>query len=260
MTIKSSLNKKFPINVGDIYTNKEGYKIKVIEYVKSRKILIEFQDKFKYKCYTRVERIYKGEIHNPYHPKYFNKAYIGEKPLTSDKRGIKHRAFILWIDMIGRCFNPQQLIDRPSYKGVTCCKEWLNYSNFCEWYLSQSNIKYIEAHPEEKWSIDKDIIDPTNKTYCPEKCCIVPMSINSLFQPNHTNSNTGLRGVKRYTKPNGTVFYGSLGKYFKSMSMANEYYKNERTKSITTLANKAYKENRITKSCRDGMINWYRRI
>lgn len=74
-----------------------------------------------------------------------------------------------------RCYNP----NCESYKyyggrGITICKEWLeNSQNFYEWALSAGyNIGL---------SIERKDV---NGNYCPENCCFIPISEQSLNRNN----------------------------------------------------------------------------
>jgi hypothetical protein len=77
-----------------------------------------------------------------------------------------------WKDMIKRAYSKKYQSDKPSYKGVTVCKEWLSFSCFSVWYENN----YIDGY-----QLDKDIIKPGNKVYSPDFCLFVPCYINTLL-------------------------------------------------------------------------------
>ena len=76
-----------------------------------------------------------------------------------------------WKNMIGRCFSEKHKTHRPTYKDVTCCEEWLLFSNFKRW---------MEQQDWEGKHLDKDIIFPDNKVYSPETCAFVSSVTNSF--------------------------------------------------------------------------------
>ena len=83
----------------------------------------------------------------------------------------------LWKGMLDRCFSEKVKMTNPSYKDVTCCDEWLSFGNFLAWCNKEVGYK---GKPEG-YCLDKDLIIKGNKTYSPEACSFVPMSVNKLF-------------------------------------------------------------------------------
>lgn len=77
-----------------------------------------------------------------------------------------------WVGMLGRCYNPKKQAERSTYHGVTVCDEWLTFSNFKTW---------MQKKDWQGKELDKDIITPGNKVYCPECCCFVDKYVNNLF-------------------------------------------------------------------------------
>lgn len=69
-----------------------------------------------------------------------------------------------WKHMLERCFSEKYRAEYPTYKDVTCCGEWLTFSNFKQW---------MEQQDWEGKQLDKDIIVPENKVYSPETCAFV---------------------------------------------------------------------------------------
>lgn len=76
--------------------------------------------------------------------------------------------------MISRCYcKTSSSYKRYGAKGITVCKEWLNYQNYARWYTTNC--------PDETWVVDKDILHKGNKQYSPETCCFAPNEINICF-------------------------------------------------------------------------------
>ncbi|MCS5737505.1 hypothetical protein, partial [Herbiconiux daphne] len=95
--------------------------------------------------------------------------------------GKMQRPYVIWKDIIRRCYDEKSLALYPTYRECTVCDRWLNYQNFYE------DIKHLHGYsewvlndPQHKMQIDKDIIKPGNKIYCPEYCKFVTATENSL--------------------------------------------------------------------------------
>lgn len=88
--------------------------------------------------------------------------------------GKKYRCpyYSVWHDMIRRCFSSSFKIKNPTYKNCSVCEEWLTFSNFKSW---------MESQEWEGKQLDKDIIEPGNKEYSPDKCAFISSSMNCLF-------------------------------------------------------------------------------
>ncbi len=109
------------------------------------------------------------------------------------------QSYLRWCDMINRCYNEKFHERQPQYKDCTVCEEWKNYSNFKKWY--EENYYTIG---DKQMDLDKDILFKGNMIYCPETCCIVPHSINTLF----------INGKKgRGDLPLGVYYEKGKGKY-----------------------------------------------
>lgn len=107
-----------------------------------------------------------------------------------------------WLGMIARCYSEKNLQNSPSYRGCTVCAEWLEFQNFAEWF----GINYIEG-----FAIDKDVIKPGNRVYCPEYCDFVPTAINTMLT--HAS-----RKHTRYDLPPGVSFCTFTNRYIVVMS------------------------------------------
>ena len=108
-----------------------------------------------------------------YKIRVFNKGYIGEEISNNYSHTISYN---YWYAMLRRVYSEKQLKLKPTYKQVEVCEEWLNYTNYKQWF--DKNYYTIQGQQME---LDKDILDKGNKIYCPEKCIFVPHNINILF-------------------------------------------------------------------------------
>lgn len=97
----------------------------------------------------------------------------GKYPVKELHSNIKE--YQLWIDMLGRCYNPNCLERRPAYEGCTVEGNFIYYQFFAEWCQHQIGFK------TEGWCLDKDILLKDNKVYCEDLCVFVPKELNTLI-------------------------------------------------------------------------------
>lgn len=162
MKINASRNKLLKSQqekVGEEIITKEGYTARIIKYIKSRDIIIEFQDKYKAIVHTTYDRFKIGDISNPYHPSVFGHGFRGQKYNTSNDIG--KRAYKIWQAIMQRCFDDKFKKEHPTYKDCVVCEQWLNFENFYEWLINQSNFHMWKNNPCT-FDIDKDIIPGKN--------------------------------------------------------------------------------------------------
>ena len=77
-----------------------------------------------------------------------------------------------WKSMLNRCYCLSTHLTSPTYVVCSVSKEWLTFSNFREWMISQN---WKGKH------LDKDILFKNNKIYSSSSCCFVSCSINALL-------------------------------------------------------------------------------
>ena len=74
--------------------------------------------------------------------------------------------------MLERSYSEKFKEKHPTYKDVTCCEEWLTFSNFKSW---------MEQQDWEGKDLDKDLLVYQNKIYSPETCCFLSHKINTFL-------------------------------------------------------------------------------
>lgn len=105
-----------------------------------------------------------------------------------------------WLSMLQRCYSPKAHIKHSTYKDCTVCEEWLTFSNFRKWMITQD---------WEGKELDKDLLVLGNKVYSPETCSFISERLNSFL----------LRGCNRVSGGLvGTYLCGRDGKYVSSCS------------------------------------------
>jgi len=81
----------------------------------------------------------------------------------------------LWSGVLQRCFYEKYKQNQPTYKDVTCSKDWLSMTKFVD------DVSQMEGFGLSGWELDKDILQKGNKLYSKDTCCFVPHEINSLL-------------------------------------------------------------------------------
>ena len=104
-------------------------------------------------------------------------------------------AYIAWASMIQRAYDQKLHEKRPTYVGVTVCKEWHSFSAFREWWL---------ANHRDGFQCDKDLLSVGNREYSPDTCIYVPRWLNT-FTTDH--------GASRGELPIGVCLCKQTGKY-----------------------------------------------
>lgn len=204
---------------------------------------------------TNYANFKKGIVKNPYDKSVWGVGYIGEGDYKISINGKKTPQYILWSNMINRCYNKIFHSKQPTYENCTVCDEWYNFQTFAEWY----DENYYSLN-EEKMNLDKDILVKGNKIYSPDTCVFVPHFINTLFIKNDIlrgNLPIGVIWHKRDRKyraqcnKNGKV--STLGSY-NTPEEAFEKYKSYKEWLINEIA-ATYKD-KIPFKLYDAMINY----
>lgn len=88
-----------------------------------------------------------------------------------------NNAYHIWNGIYRRCYENVKYDSARCYNEATMCEQWLNDKElFAEWY----NANYYECDGESM-AVDKDLLCPGNKEYAPDKCCIIPQTINTAL-------------------------------------------------------------------------------
>lgn len=113
-------------------------------------------------------------------PKYYGVGYIGIGPHSTIENVRSHqrtRAFILWHNMIARCYMTKQGKQMFSgYKGVTVCERWHNFQYFCNDLPALHGYKSWRDNPGE-FELDKDYSH--RRIYSPDTVAFISKSDNA---------------------------------------------------------------------------------
>ena len=106
-------------------------------------------------------------------------------PVVGDKQ-ISCPVYNTWAQMITRAYNVRYKEKNPTYKDVTVCEEWLTFSNFREWFISN--------HVDD-YELDKDLLFVGNRVYSPKFCVFVPNWVNAFTTDSSANRGNYKIGV-----------------------------------------------------------------
>ena len=152
---------------------------------------------------------------------------------TIDGNQVICKYYSTWKSMLRRCYDPKYQAKYPTYIGCTVCEEWLTFSNFKKWMMTQDF---------EGKQLDKDILVQGNKIYSPDTCIFVSKAINTLFTK--SDASRGEYKVGVYFKKDNGKFTAQcqvndkrkfLG-YYLTEEEAYQAYKKFKTSHIRNIA------------------------
>lgn len=151
-----------------------------------------------------------------------------------------------WAHMIKRCYSKSFLVKNSTYEGCEVCDEWKIFSNFKAWMKKQE---------WEGMELDKDVIFPGNKIYCPERCAFIFQKENTLLCDSRKNRGSNPKGVCFHKVNKKFLAYitidnkrKNLGSFDTSSEAYSAYKKEKKAQLIK--ASKKYSDKRVS----DGFI------
>lgn len=248
--------------IGMTNKNTQGCVMKVVDYINSSHVKIEFQDDYHEIVNCTWNNFLFGTIKNHYAPYVCGIGMVGAKYPTTIN-GKRTKEYTAWNSMLTRCYtksisNGENWYHR--YEDVEVCDKWLLFENFYEWLHSQENFdKWIML---DRRAVDKDILIKGNKIYSPETCTLVPERVNALFVKSDKTRGKHLIGATYKTRDN--VFEAQCNVGGKEMYIGrfkDEYsaflaYKKYKEALIKQVAQEEFNVGNITKKCYDAMMNY----
>ena len=181
---------------------------------------------------------YKQDDWNPwyYRRSYEERGYIGMK------QDYQEQSYLLWKNVIQRCYNKKIHVYKPEYKDKSVCEEWLNYANFKLWY----DEHFISAK-NNQIDLDKDLLVQGNTNYSPETCVFLVHYQNLMFE--------GKRGNCVYVNKDGTFSVdGKKNNSYKTYEEALEFVIVRQIEKIESIAEKC--KGTIPMCAYEAMLNW----
>ena len=164
------MNEKHSNRIGEVFTNKEGYKFKIVKYNKNSDLVVEFMDEYRARVHTKYQSCQNGSVKNPYHISVYGVGCLGllpdgSKPLVSIE-GKKTREYAAWTSILSRCYNKKDKAYKwYGEKGVYVEDRWLVFANFYQ------DIKDLPGYDiwkqnSELCAFDKDMKSKDNEIKC----------------------------------------------------------------------------------------------
>ena len=161
---------------GEEKLNNFGSKMVVKEYRKYSDIDVYFPEYDWVFKHARYGNFKNGSIKCPYEPRVYRVGYLGEGKYKMFENNKTTDEYIIWHDVLRRCYDPKLHEKYSTYKDCEVEDKWLNFQHMGEWIEEN----YYEI-PGETMCLDKDILYKGNKIYSRNTCIFVPERINLLF-------------------------------------------------------------------------------
>ena len=190
--------------VGKVCKSKSSGDFKILKYNDATNVEIQFL-KTGFEMFARLGDIRNGKVKDPYSQSVFGVGVVGTKYQIS-VNGVKTKEYVLWCDMLKRCYSNDFKKKRPTYEGCEVSENFKSYEYFYKWCHKQIGFGV------EGWQLDKDLLIKGNKVYSESTCVFLPQEINSLLI-----KRTSLRG-----KCLIGVYWHKKGKAFASMVSKNK--------------------------------------
>ena len=120
--------------IGEVSYTKYGTPVIVKDYITSKKVLIQFQDQYKYEYYIEYAKFKIRQFENPYDKTVLGVGYVGVGKYKPTLKGKITKQYSTWRNMLARCYDVEIHKERETYEKCVVCDEWLNFQNFAEWY------------------------------------------------------------------------------------------------------------------------------
>lgn len=156
-----------------------------------------------------------------------------------EESGQKRRCpfYSVWKSMLERVYSPKHHEKYPTYVGSSVTPDWLLFSNFRAWMITQD---------WKNKELDKDLLSYSEKHYSPETCLFISQAINKLLV-----LRTGARGkyplgvststIRGKTYITAFCSFNAKSKnlgYFNTVEEAAAAYKKAKLSYIKELASK----------------------
>lgn len=192
---------------GNLFSPKQGKaQCVVVESEDCRRVKIKWLDENGHSAIVHATALRRGAVKNPYEPLVHNKGFFGVGPFKANTLGKDTKEYKTWSHMMDRCYC-DSVKSYPDYggRGVSVCKEWLNFQTFAAWLTAQpfwgcSNFQ-----------LDKDILG-NSMEYAPDKCCYIPHQINTAMRSYFDKKAANISVDRRREKVRWQVVSAMLGK------------------------------------------------
>lgn len=188
--------------VGKVFKSKSSGDFKILKYNDSGNVEIQFL-KTGFETTVQLVQVKIGEVKDPHSPSVCGVGIIGAK-YPSRVGGVKTKEYMLWQNMLKRCYSDAIKKRCPTYEGCEVSGNFKSYEYFYEWCNEQIGFA------NKDWHLDKDLLVKGNKVYSENTCVFIPKEINLVLTKNDTRRGEHLIGVC-WSKTN-KAFVARVGK------------------------------------------------
>ena len=163
--------------VGKVYKSKSSGDFKIVKYNDNKNVEIQFL-KTRYETVVQLVQVKSGNVKDPHVPSVYGVGVLGTK-YPSTINGVKTKEYMLWKDMLTRCYSDTYKKKNPTYLDCKVSDSFKSYEYFYEWCNSQ--IGFNNEGNGNPFHLDKDLLIKGNKVYSENACVFLPAEINSLL-------------------------------------------------------------------------------
>ena len=222
--------------VGKVCKSLNSGDFKILKYNDRANVEIQFVNTG-YEMVARLNHIRNGNVKDTYSPSVCGVGILGTKYPPS-VNGVKTKEYVLWKDMLTRCYNDAYKKKRPTYEGCKVSENFKSYEYFYEWCQNQIGFN------NKGWHLDKDLLIKGNKVYSENTSVFLPSGINMVLVKHTPSRGKHPIGVS-WCKTN-KAFVAQVGKnkgkrerlgYFKTELEAFNAYKKAKEDFVKEQAN-----------------------
>ena len=173
--------------VGKVCKSNLSGDFKVLKYNNNRNVEIQFLNTG-YEATVELVQVKRGNVKDPYLPSVCGVGILGAK-YPSKINGVLTKEYILWRNMLRRCYSDTCKKKQPTYEGCEVSDNFKSYEYFYEWCNKQIGFS------NKDWHLDKDLLTKGNKIYSESTCIFIPREINSLLTKSTATRGEYLIGV-----------------------------------------------------------------
>ena len=159
--------------VGKVCKSLNSGDFKILKYNDSYNVEIQFL-KTGFEALVELGNIRNGGVKDPYLPSVYDEGILGTK-YPSKVNGVNTKEYVLWKNMLERCYSDIFKKKRPTYEGCKVSDNFLYYEYFYEWCNKQIGFG------NDGWQMDKDLLIKGNKVYSEDSCIFLPREINQVL-------------------------------------------------------------------------------
>ena len=173
--------------IGKVCKSLNSGDFKILKYNDKKNVEIQFINTG-LETTVQLGVIRSGRVKDPYAHSVFGVGILGTK-YPSRVNGVHTKEYILWADMLRRCYSDAYKKKKPTYIGCEVSNNFKSYEYFYEWCNKQIGFS------NQGWHLDKDLLTKGNKVYNEDSCVFIPNDINLLLTKREALRGEHLIGV-----------------------------------------------------------------